>query len=224
MSITSSSLRSHASAFALLLFTSACHGTLTIDDGVQGSGVARTESRDVTAFQTIELDGSVQLVLTTGPLGKLSITGDDNLVPLVSTTVTGGKLVVRETKNVHSKTPLVISITAPDVTRIESNGAGTVRASGLTGPSFTLAAAGASSADLSGQVDKLDISVGGAGRIRAGGLVSREANVEIAGTGAVEVDATEKLKATVSGVGEVRYRGSPTVEKTVSGVGTVKPI
>jgi hypothetical protein len=211
-------------ASVFLLLVPACHATFNVGDGVQGNGVARTETRDVAAFQTIELDGAGRLELVAGPPGKLSITGDENILPLITTTVSDGKLVVNEKQGYQPKTPLVISLSAPNVSRIEANGAGTVHVTGLTGASFALASRGASSADLTGQVDKLDIDVGGAGRIRASGLVAREAHVGISGAGSVEVNATEKLKADVSGVGAVKYRGSPSVEKNVTGVGSVSPL
>lgn len=211
-----------AAACALLL--SACHAVSGGGGGVQGDGVAKTESREVPTFDAIELDGTVRLELTTGPLDRLSITGDENVLPLVSTTVSGGKLVVRETKDAQLKTPLVVTVRAPSVGRIDVNGAATVRASGLTGTKFVLASRGASNAELSGQVDRVEIEMGGAGRVRASGLQSKEAQVGLSGAGSVEVNASEKLKADVSGVGSVRYRGSPAVEKTVSGLGSVGPL
>jgi hypothetical protein len=195
-----------------------------VGDGVRGSGVAKTEARDVGAFQTIVLEGAEQLTLTTGPLGQLRITADDNLLPLIETTVKDGKLVVRETKKVQTTTPITMFITAPSVAEIDSRGAGSVRAMGLGGPSFALKSFGAASADLAGQVEHLEIEVAGAGKVGATGLVAKDAHVSISGAGSVEVNATDKLKADVSGVGAVRYRGSPTVEKTVTGVGSVSAL
>jgi hypothetical protein len=197
---------------------------VSLGNGVQGDGVAKSETREIPTFDSIEVDGTVKLDLATGPLDKLSITGDENLLPLIETTVTAGKLVVHETKAVHSKTPLVVSVHAPAVTRIDAAGIAGVIATGLHGPSFTFTSSGVANAELSGQVDSLEIQTGGTGEVHAAGLAAKQAHVAISGAGTVEVNATDKLKADVSGVGTVKYRGTPSVEKNVSGMGSVGPL
>jgi hypothetical protein len=209
---------------ALLLCAPACRTSVSLGNGVQGDGVAKSETREIPAFDSIEVDGTVKLDFATGPLDKLSITGDENLLPLISTTVTGTKLVVHETKAVHSKTPLVVSVHSPTLTRIDAAGISGVIATGLHGASFTYTSSGVSNAELTGQVDSLEVQAGGTGEVHAAGLTAKQAHVAISGAGTVEVNATDKLKADVSGVGSVKYRGSPTVEKDVSGMGTVGPL
>jgi hypothetical protein len=192
--------------------------------GLEGDGVAKTESRDVAAFDSIELSGVVQLEIVTGPLEKLSITGDDNLLPLLSTTVAGTKLTIKSTEAIHPKTPLVVTVHAPAVRAVDAAGVTTVHAAGIAVPTFALAMSGASKAELSGQVTSFQVTLSGAVHVRAKDLVAKDARVELSGAGNVELDATETLRATVSGAGAVRYRGSPKVEKSISGVGSVDPL
>jgi hypothetical protein len=213
-----------AVACLLLSCVSACRVSASVGTGEQGDGVAKTETRDVAAFTAIAVDGTVKLDFTTGPLGKLTITGDENLLPLIGTEVVGGKLTIHETKPVHSKTPLVVSVHAPALVRIDTTGVASVIASGLEGSTFTFNSTGVADAQLSGQIDSLEITSGGAGNVRAGGLAAKQAHVLVSGAGNVEVDATDKLKVDVSGVGNVRYRGAPAIEKNVSGMGSVGPL
>lgn len=211
-------------ATMLLVCASACHGKGTSDgQRVQGNGVAKTETRDVGAFDSVELDGALQVELVSAPVAKLTLTGDANVLPLITTSVSGGKLIVRETRDVQQKTALVLTIEAPSLAQVDVNGSASLHATGLVGPRFALRSQGASTAQLAGQVDKLEIDVGGAGRVWASALVAKDVRVGISGAGSVEVDAVNKLKADVSGVGSVRYSGTPSVEKTVTGVGSVKP-
>lgn len=209
---------------ALAVTGTACRTSVSMGNGVQGDGVAKTETREIPAFDAIEVDGTVKLDLATGPLDKLTISGDENLLPLISTTVTGTKLVIHETKAVHSKTPLVVSVHAPAVTRIDASGIAGVIATGLRGPSFTFTSSGVTHAELTGQVDSVDIESRGTGEVQAAGLAAKQAHVTLSGAGSVEVNATDKLKADVSGVGSVKYRGAPTVDRNVSGMGTVSPL
>ena len=124
----------------------------------------------------------------------------------------------------HSKTPLVVTVHAPAVARIDTSGVASVIASGLQGPSFTFTSTGVTDSQLSGQVTNLEYPVGGAGTVHVAGLAAKQVHVTLSGAGTVEVDATEKLKADVSGVGSVKYRGTPAIEKNVSGVGSVGPL
>ncbi len=209
---------------ALLCLAPGCRCGASIGNGVQGDGVGKTETRDVTEFTEISVDGTVKLDLQAGPLDKLTISGDENLLPLVATEVVGGKLVIHEDKPVHSKTPLVVSVHAPAVARIETSGVANVVASGLTGPSFTFTSSGVTESELSGTVGNLEIDSTGVGAVKAAGLTCKNAHVTVSGAGGVEVNATDKLKVDVSGAGSVKYRGTPQVEKSVSGAGSVGPL
>ncbi len=193
-------------------------------DAVKGNGATKTETRDVGPFNSVSVDGVIRVDLVTGPFQKPVISGDANLLKLVTTTVTGNKLIIHQTEDITSSRGITVTLHAIGIKRIDSSGAGKVHATGLAGPTFTLHTSGAGEAELTGQVDQLELTVSGAGRIHAAGLATKEAQVEVSGAGAIEVNAKEKVKATVSGSGAVRYRGSPAIEKDVSGSGTVVPM
>ena len=130
-------------ACALLLSAAACriHSGSGTGSEVQGNGIAKTEARTVGAFDAIEVDGPIQLELTSGP-ADVSLAGDENLLPLISTTVSGGKLVVHPTHDLQSKGLLMVTVRAPKVDRIEVKGMGRVHASGIDVPRFDLVAPG----------------------------------------------------------------------------------
>ncbi len=191
---------------------------------VAGNGVAKTEAREIAAFDSIELGGAFDLEFSTGPQAKLSISGDENLLPLVSASVASGKLVLRQSKNLRPKTPLLVSVQAPALHEVDISGVGSARVIAIKVPTFVLEVSGAGSAELAGEVDRLDLRLSGAGKVRALNLVAREVKVDLSGAGAAEVNATESLIANVSGVGAVRYQGAPKVEKHVNGIGSVSPL
>jgi hypothetical protein len=202
----------------------ACRVSASAGNGVQGDGVARTESRPVTAFDSIEIDGSAKLDYAVAPTPSLTIAGDENLLPLVTASVVGTKLVIHQAKSAHSKTPFVVTVRGPSVGRIETSGIAAVVASGLTGATFAFVSRGAADGELSGTVDAIDLRSEGVGTVHAAGLTAKQAHVVVDGAGAVEVNATDTLKAEVSGVGAVKYRGTPKIDKSVSGVGAVVPL
>ena len=61
----------------------------------------------------------------------------------------------------------------------------------------------------------------GSGNIRAGNLVSEESEVEIAGSGNVEVNSSNSLDVHIMGSGEVKHRGSARVSTSIQGSGSV---
>ncbi len=69
---------------------------------------------------------------------------------------------------------------------------------------------------LNGRADKAAYRLAGVGTIEADGLECRDASVRMAGTGAVGVHATEKLKISGSGSGTVYSRGAPDVNKKMA--------
>lgn len=71
---------------------------------------------------------------------------------------------------------------------------------------------------LNGKADKVKLILAGVGTIQADGLASRIAEVRSAGTGAVGVNATEKLTVSGVGSGTVYVKGSPEVKKRAPGL------
>jgi hypothetical protein len=68
-----------------------CLGLITINNcnpnAIQGSGVSKTESRSVGSFSKIDLSGSPDVEVAVGPATSVSVTADDNIVPIIETTV-----------------------------------------------------------------------------------------------------------------------------------------
>ncbi|HVY49735.1 MAG TPA: DUF2807 domain-containing protein, partial [Minicystis sp.] len=86
---------SNVTRFALGLAALVSSGACVNVGGTVGSGHAKTETRSVAAFHAVDLSGSLEAEVKVGAPQKVEITGDDNLVPLVTTSVEGGKLSVQ---------------------------------------------------------------------------------------------------------------------------------
>lgn len=212
---------------------------------VAGSGVPKTEERDVGDVTAVALSGTGDLTIVPGPVPALSVTADDNILPLIETESDGGTLTLRTRSraNLRPKTKIAYTLTVPRLSTITVSGAGTVTARQLTTGALTVKLSGAGSADLdglackslaltlsgagtarvSGATERLTVKLSGAGDIEAAGLKATTADVQISGAGTASVWAVAELKARVSGAGDVRYKGSPTVEQKVSGAGRVRP-
>lgn len=191
-------------------------------NGIKGSGVRKTENRDVASFKAIESDGAYEIEVNCQRPLSLQIEGDDNLLPLVKTDVRDGVLYITNPQPYHTRQPVVLRITAPNIERITSNGAGNFVVANLKNDSFELHSTGATSFNAGGQTRSFRVESSGAGKINAGALRAEKANVSISGAASVDVFASEQLDVNVSGVGHVTYSGNPkTVNKNISGLGAV---
>lgn len=190
---------------------------------VTGSGKVITETRDVSGFQSVELRGVGTVVITQGEPESLTITADDNVVPLLTSEVVDGKLVlsVQEGYTFLGEVDITFAVTLPELKAVELNGAGKITAEKLTTDSLSAAIAGAGEIKLGGQAKDLTVNVSGAGNIEAENLAVETAQVTLAGAGNIKLNVTKTIDITLSGFGTINYRGTSEATQTVSGLGTI---
>jgi PBP1b-binding outer membrane lipoprotein LpoB len=188
---------------------------------VHGSGVRKTEKRDLPAFTSIETTGSFEVEVNCQKPVSLEVEADDNIVPLIKTEVRNGVLHISNTKSYSSGGGIVLRITVPDLESVRSTGAGKFRVADVKNDNFEVRSTGAAQVMVSGQSKSVTISSTGAGKIDAHNLRSNKADVKVTGAASVEVNAADELDVSVSGAGHVTYSGNPRVDKRVSGAGQV---
>jgi hypothetical protein len=190
----------------------------SITDRVKGSGIMKTEKRSLAPFDSLEVSchGSIQ-VHTQGKEG-LEISGDDNVIPLITTEVNEGILYIRSSKEYNSRDELVITVSAPDLKKFVFSGAGKASLSNVKNDRVEIALTGAGSLTASGETKEADITLSGAGSVDAKNLHAVNAKVNSTGVGSVEIYATGQLDAKSSGIGEINYFGSPKIVNRQAGV------
>jgi hypothetical protein len=212
--------------YRFVSFLASCNGCVYEYNGgtvVQGSGHPATQSRAVTGFSAIHVAGSGTVLVDRTGTESLTITADDNLLPMFTSEVKDGvlNLGVAKGKSFQGKAP-IYRITVAALRDIESAGSGDVTANKLDGDSLSVKMAGSGDTKLAGQANSLTISVAGSGSVDASMLKAKNATVTIAGSGDVTVNASDTLDARVAGSGDVRYLGSPKLTKKVSGSGSIE--
>lgn len=189
--------------------------------GVPGSGVRKTEQRTLDPFSSITTEGAFEIEVVAQKPQSLEISGDDNLLPLVSTEVSKGVLRIKNTRGYSTREPLKIKISVPNVEFIRTDGAGRMEISGLKNDSLKIHSNGAPTIHVAGETKALEINTNGAGKIDTHKLRATSAVIEANGVPTVEVFASDDLKVNVSGPAHVIYHGDPKVTKTVNGPGSV---
>lgn len=210
----------HGILATILVF--AFSGCRHFGKGIHGSGVRKTEKRDLGPYTSIRTTGAYEVRVTCQQAASFEIEGDDNIVPIIRTNVVGGVLHIYNESSYNATTPLIVRINIPDLESISSTGAGDILIRDVKNEQLTIGSTGAARIAVSGQTNFAAISSTGAGKIDANKLHTARAKVTVTGAGSVDVYATQQLDATVSGVGQITYAGDPpVVNKSVSGIGTI---
>lgn len=216
--------------------------------GVTGSGRAQTETRAVGPFQAISVAGPIELDIRQAAQQALTLTADDNVLPLVEAVVESGRhgptlsLRLKRGSTIHTRNPIVARIDVVRLTALAAAGSGDLRIGELKTPSLNLSIAGSGDARLQAlTTDSFETHVAGSGSVQAQGaagraklsiagsgsidlmpLVADEVSVSIAGSGDAKLTANKSLKVSIAGSGDVLWSGAAVdVKSSVAGSGRV---
>lgn len=227
---------------ALMVMLAGCDGVPGF--GRQGSGQEATQSREVGTFDRIEVRGQTDLEVTSGDT-SVTVRGDDNLLDEVSTEVSGGTLVIDESRALRPRAGLVVEVTVPVLAGVTLQGSGegavsdvageasfdaTVQGSGnldvdgVTSATFTGTVSGSGGVEVTGvDVQTFTTSVSGSGGLEASGRAD-QIDVSVSGSGSAQLQDLEARQATVdvSGSGDAEVQVSDTLEASASGSGDIR--
>lgn len=237
-----------AALLVILVSTLAC--SVNVPDVnfeiVTGSGNMTSDARQVSDFTRVELNGVGSLKITQGEQESLHIEGDDNILPLITTDVKDGALIIGIKKGytVKPTASLTYNLTVKDLEQVELNGLGDVSMNDLQTDAFSIYVRGSGNADIenltantlrveitglgditvSGTVDSQTVVISGSGNYKAKDLSSKDAEVKISGLGSARLRVSENLDARISGAGSIEYIGDPVVQQKVEGLGDIEQV
>ena len=206
-----------------------------------------TETRDVTGFDGVTLEGFGSVEVTQGGHTALAIEAAEDVMPRVTAEVKDGVLVLGLRKDGwldglrRKKLAIRFSVTMDgirnlnlsgigriDAPRVDTDalslvvsGTGAIEVGSLSAESLSVVLSGAGSCEVAGRTTSQSIKLSGAGSYAAPDLECTKANAVVSGAGDVTIRVLDTLDAKISGTGSIRYHGAPTVRQRVTGVGTV---
>jgi hypothetical protein len=216
---------------------------------VTGSGTITTESRPVEAVSSVTLAWTGELTIHQGEVESLTITADENILPLIGSKNRRGELVLGldgpwRADAIRPSQPVRYELTVRDLSAINLTGAGDIRLDGLTAAglslnlsgsgnmslanvvanSLTARLIGSGSVKIDGEAGSQDVTLNGSGAYQAAGLRSQEARLSSGGSGQAIVWVTRRLEAAITGSGSIGYYGTPQVSHSIRGTGSVQPL
>lgn len=225
----------------LLLFIPFLHAC----DGVSGSGNVVKETREVRPFTELEVSGSMDVYVTQGGSNTVTLEGEDNILAEIELVEDGEKLEVRFKRhmNIRAHHDVTVRLSAKTLQGVELSGSGDVELTGIfnspmpvhiglsgsgefkgvfNAPEISMDLAGSGDMEVKGETRDLSISLAGSGNCNASALLAETADVNIAGSGNVDLHASRELKSNIIGSGNVYYKGDPSISTSKIGSGTVK--
>jgi Putative auto-transporter adhesin, head GIN domain len=191
-------------------------------DFVQGSGKVGRETRSLESFSAIELSISADVTVTKGATPACTISADDNILPIITTQVSGGVLTISQSKSYSSSSAIRIQVTTPSLSRLVLDGSGDVVLSGIDERHLKLVASGSGSIRASGRVEALEARLEGAGDMGLFDLEAGSAQVTLDGSGDIHVSAHDTFSGVIQGSGDIVVRGHPRMLRSeVNGAGEI---
>jgi len=207
-----------------LIFTVNCgFGGIKSFAGIQGSGVMKTEPRNVSGFSKIEAGGAINIEVTVQKDFSVTVEGDDNLLQHIKTEVSGDTLKIYNEGKLSMKTKVNVKISMPEINGLNISGASNATVTNVKSNSLELEASGASKVKVEGEVESLKSDASGASKIDAKNLRAENADVEASGASSSTVFSSNELKADASGASNIYYVGEPkNLNQKSSGASSIK--
>lgn len=190
---------------------------------VVGAGPVRSESRDVRGFSAIDLAGNGELVISQTGSESLTIESEENILPLLTSRVSNGTLMLGDRDNVllRPTKPIRYRLTVKDLHALTLSGSGKITATPIATDDLRVNISGSGEVRLSGKADPQQIEISGSGRYDGTSLESKTATANITGSGAAIVNSSTSLTANIAGSGTIEYLGNPQVIEQVYGSGRI---
>ncbi len=214
---------------------------------VSESGEQQEKTISVSGFSSIASSGSYHVFVQMGSTESVRVSGDSKRLELMEIKVENNTLKIGSKPRSWSKGSfgtINVYITVRKLEGLTLSGSGLIKVNNtiqgtrlntaISGSGRIEATAavkdlncsisGSGQLNVKGTTDNASFSVSGSGNVHARELKAAIANVQVSGSGNVQVYAEKTLNARVSGSGNIRYAGSPTVNSSKSGSGNIGPI
>jgi hypothetical protein len=191
--------------------------------GIKGDGTIKTEDRPVADFSKVEVAGGYHIEWAGGK-PALQISADQNLLPLISTVVSGNKLRIDSKGELAPTKNIAIILSSTSLEVVQLSGSVNFKAHQIAGHDLKLESSGSAVISVDGTVANFDASLAGASKLNANSLQTQTSRLSLFGASDADVNVTDTLNASIAGAGSVTYSGNPkSVEKNIAGVGSIRP-
>jgi len=214
-------------------------GSLNKIISIKGNGNFTTSEKFVSAFEKINIVGSAEVRFYASQEYRTIITVDSNLLEYTEIDIRGNTLSIGSKRGNYSFTKYLVDVYCPIINSVSISGSGcfdgmnnintkafTANISGsgriectIESEAFYAKISGSGNITATGTSRDSDISIPGSGNFYGNKFTVNNATVRINGSGKVNINVSEHLKANIPGSGKINYYGNPKIDSKISGSG-----
>jgi hypothetical protein len=163
---------------------------------VQGEGELASEDRTTTAFSHVSVDAGMHVIVRTGAETSVTLSAQQNLLPLITTVVKGDQLVVEVTPpGISSTKPITLTIHVPELASVTlSAGAGGTLE--LVGGTLAVDVSAGATVKAIGELDVLRLTASSGASAKLGEVTTGSASVTLTGASSAELHVTGAVTGT----------------------------
>lgn len=200
---------------------------------IKGNGNVVTIERQTGDYDGIAIGGFYEVELVDGAEGKITMTGEDNILEYIETEINGGTLTIKSRNNTQLRPSLgkkvFISVPVEEIDAVRLSGSGTLRSSAalksddfkvhtsgsrnaelsVEANAVTVISSGSSNIALTGTAESLDITASGSSNLNAFELIADRVDIRSSGSSNMRITANKSMESRSSGSSNIMYRGNP---------------
>jgi hypothetical protein len=194
---------------SLTLLAAAGCGVSVPGPTVVGSGNSASEDRGVGDFHGLVVQTAILATVSIGSPQKVTVTADDNILSMVSTTISNGELKVSIQGSVTIRTPIQVDIVVPELDSMAASSAARIEATGVTADALSVSVDSAGTVNATGQATSLTVSAQSSGGTDLSGLPVQSVQANVASAGRATVNASSSVSGRVESAGMLTIMGNP---------------
>ena len=188
---------------------------------VQGTGPVKTETRAAAAFTKLESSFGIIVDLTVGEAPSLTVEAPADLLPIITTEISGDTLRIKGTKDFFGATPVTVHVATPDLETVKLFGGSIVTANELALDTLGLDLSGGAQFTASGSSGAIAIDGSGGAAAHLDQLTAGLVTLELSGGAQANVNATDTVIGDISGGAHATVSGPAQLNVDTSGGGSV---
>jgi hypothetical protein len=179
--------------FLILLFflpSLAC-GAYIGSDVVRGSGKIVTKNVEVSNFDRVMLANTGDVYIEQGETESLTIETDDNILPLLDTRVSGGRLVLdsKPNQDLNPSRSIIYRLTVKELSGIELDGSGNFYVETVQSKDMKISVNGSGDVEMKAlDSDSLSVNLNGSGNITIENIAAKRIDTDVMGSGDIKLD------------------------------------
>src|SRR5262249_52304136 len=141
---------------------------------VEGSGNIKEESRNVGDFSSVSVEQGISANISVGSKRSVTVSAEDNLLPLVRTEVSNGRLNIGISQgHVRTSHAIRVNVTTPELKAVAASSGGAATVEGTTGSTFEVDVSGGGVLTVNkAKADRIKVSASGGARVTLSGAAN----------------------------------------------------